>query len=103
MTSNRKKKEPQQKWLDLEKQLETDLPHLAAFLSSNGEFRELRIVSRDDGTCLAMAKGWLEDGTPSIAFGTGYTPSLSLMGLDATLAAGHWKKDQYYGFQGKRD
>jgi len=83
-----------ERWLAFEAELRRWVPHAAAWLSSVEEFRELRFKARDDGTVLAIAKGYGSDGGPTVCFGVGYDVITAFMQLDKTVQGGHWKFDK---------
>lgn len=59
------------------------------------ETRFLKLLSREDGTWLAMAGAWDEAGAPIVAFGNGETPLMALRSLGRSVAGNHWKEDNY--------
>lgn len=69
-------------------------PHLRSFLVSNGDFAEFRLKARDDGTILAIAKGYDASGTSVVCFGVGYDPFLAILACDQTIQGGHWRVDK---------
>ena len=83
-------------WEQIVTYLSKQLPHLSSVLNDAGEFRGLSVVARDDGTCLAMVKGYSADGGLTICFGIGYDTVLALMAVDRTIQGGHWKVDKPY-------
>lgn len=69
-------------------------PSLYAFLNDVEEFSELRVKARDDGSVLAIAKGYDSSGGPIVSFGVGYDAIGALLGIDGTIQAGKWKVDK---------
>jgi hypothetical protein len=94
MPTNRKNESSVERWVRLVDDLRAAVPHVMGWLTSVDDFKEIRIKAREDGTCLAIAKGYGSDGGPIVAFGVGYDAVLALMALDATLQGGHWRKDK---------
>lgn len=85
------------RWTREVERLQAAFPQVTAFWDSREDFRELRLKARDDGTILAIAKAYGPDGTPMVAFGTGYDIVSCLMGLEGTLASSRWRVDKPYG------
>ncbi len=54
----------------------------------------IRLKARDDGTILAIIKGYDDSGGPVVAFGVGYDMVLALMAADSTIQGGFWKVDK---------
>ena len=94
-TKNRGKSKGEQ-LQHISKQFEEWLPHLYAWLNNESDFREVRSMARDDGSTLAIAKGYDAEGAPVVAFGVGYGVVASFMALDATIHAGAWRVDKYF-------
>lgn len=89
-----KKEQSTERWTRIEKQFRIDFPHLSGFSLGSDDFSELRCKARDDGTVLALVKGFGPDGGKVIAFGVGYDVILALMALDSTVQGGHWRIDK---------
>lgn len=83
-----------ERWTRLAVQFRKDFPHLGRWCDDTAEFSELRIKVRDDGTTLAIAKGYSSDGGPVVCFGVGYDLILSLMALDASIQGDNWRFDK---------
>lgn len=83
-----------ERWTALDGYLHLNLPDLAAWWASADSFSELRLKARDDGTTLAIAKGYGPDGGPVVCFGVGYGVTLSLMALSSSMRGGNWKVDK---------
>ena len=83
-----------QRWVEMDKRLRMELPQVSSWWHDAESFGELRLKARDDGTVLAIAKGYDSAGGPVVAFGVGYDVVLALMALDGTIAGGHWRKDK---------
>ena len=88
-------KGPGERMLLLGEEVKAALPQLSALFNDEDQFRGLSIKARDDGSMLGIAKSYLSDGTPSVCFGVGYGLVATLMAVDATIAAGHWKVDKF--------
>lgn len=80
-------------WAEFEESIGERVPHLSAWLNDVDSFNELRLKARDDGTTLAIAKGYGEDGGPLVCFGVGYGVAATLMAIDATMQGGRWRVD----------
>lgn len=74
-------------------ELHTWLPSFANWYEDEERFVELRLKARDDGTTLAIAKGFGPDGGPLVCFGSGYGLVGALIAVDATIQAGRWRDD----------
>lgn len=96
MSSPTPRKSIQDAWVETDKQLRRLFPHLAAWYNSTDEFDRLTIMLRDDGTHLAIGKGYGDDGGPIVCFGGGYGLAAALMSIDKTIQAGNWKVDKPY-------
>ncbi len=84
----------QSQWDKAAKQGRLQFPHLYGWLENVDAFSELRIKARDDGTYLAIAKGYGTDGGPVVCFGVGYDYTLAILALDKTIQAGKWRYDK---------
>lgn len=87
----------QDAWSAIDQALQTNIPQVHSLVTNSGDFTELRLKARDDGTTLAILKAYAQDGTPMVAFGVGMSFSLSLIAVEATIAGGHWKRDKFHG------
>lgn len=67
----------------------------ALLVSQADDTRFLKILSRDDGTWLAMAGSYDEEGGPIVAYGNGETTLMALKSLGRSLAGNHWRVDKY--------
>lgn len=88
------KETPAEQWTRLEKQFSGAFSHLMSWVGDSDSFKEIRVMARDDGTCLAIAKGYGPDGGPVVCFGNGYGLVASLMAIDRTIQGGHWRVDK---------
>lgn len=82
-----------QQWVAVTELLKRELPHLVGFFSDIEGFSEFRLKARDDGTILAIAKGFSSDGGPIVCFGVGYDVVASFLAIDATINGNYWKFD----------
>ena len=82
------------RWVDIVQYLQVELPHVMGWLNRRDDFAELRLKARDDGTILAIAKGYGADGGPMVAFGVGYDVVLALMALGGSIQANRWRPDK---------
>ena len=80
----------------LDQELKKWLPNLSSWWDNETDFREVRVMSRDDGSMLAIAKGYDGEGGPVVAFGVGYGVAATLLALDTTIQGGRWKFDKYF-------
>lgn len=94
MATTSKGKRPVDRWVQLADSVRAQVPHLGAWLDEEEEFAELRLKRRDDGTTLAIAKGYGPDGGPIVCFGSGYGVWGALMAIDATIQGGRWRVDK---------
>lgn len=83
-----------QRWNRIEDSLHRELPQLLSWLMNESDFGELRLKARDDGTTLAIAKGYGEDGGPVVCFGVGYGAVLALMAIESTITGNNWRLDK---------
>lgn len=81
-------------WSELDQRLHELVPHLASWLADEEQVIELRFKARDDGTTLAIAKGYAPDGSPIVCFGVGYGVAGAIIGIDVTMQGGRWKIDR---------
>ena len=81
-------------WLSVDKTLSTLFPHSWGAVVRTDDFRQLKLIARDDGTVLSVLSTYGTDGTPIVAFGVGLDATQALMALDATVQGGHWKTDK---------
>jgi hypothetical protein len=82
--------------LNLHRAIEEHLDALYSALTDSSSFIELRVKDRGDGSCYAMVKRTSSDGTPMVAFGTGYDPLSALSGLEGAVHADNWRPDKPY-------
>lgn len=94
MPTKNHKKSPAEVWAHLSGEMRKCAPHLAAWYTDNSDFTELRLKARDDGTILAIAKGFGPDGGKVVCFGTGYGVEAALLAINLTIQGGHWRKDK---------
>ena len=94
MSSKTKKDTKQKRWLRIVDMVGDELPNLASWLGEEEEFIELRIKAREDGSTLAIAKGYSGTGMPVVCFGVAYGPYLALMAIDASIQGGNWREDK---------
>lgn len=80
-------------WVEFNEEFTARVPHLAAWFGDTLAFVELRLMARDDGTTLAVAKGYDSDGGPVVCFGVGYGLVAAVMAIDATMNGGRWRVD----------
>lgn len=82
------------RWLDLHKEMSDRLPHLFSFLESTDEFAAIQFKARQDGTILAIAKGYDASGGPVVCFASGYDMVLCLLALDGAIQGDNWRVDK---------
>jgi cystathionine beta-lyase family protein involved in aluminum resistance len=87
--------------LQLHRAIEEHLDALYAVITDSSSFVEVRIKDRGDGTSYALVKRLEADGTPVVAFGSGYDPLSALAGLEGAVHAGNWRADKPYRIDGK--
>lgn len=88
------KESPAELWSSNNRKLRGMIPNCYSVFSDTENFISLHIKARDDGTVLAIAKQYGDDGRPIVAFGSGYDVMASLMGLDSSIQGGHWRVDK---------
>ena len=82
--------------------LSDSLPRTSAWFTDETDFRELRLKLLQDGSTMAIAKGYGSDGGEVVAFGVGYGVVGALMAIEGTIAGSHWKQDiPWSGSSGK--
>jgi len=101
MSKNASKDSRVDRWLQLESYLKLNIPHVIAWCNRVDEFNELRFKSRDDGTVLAIAKGYGSDGSPVVLFGSGYSYTLALVAIDSAIQGGEWRLDKPWSPNGQ--
>jgi len=69
-------------------------PQVYAWLNRPEDFGELRFKAREDGSVLAIAKGYDGAGSPVVAFGSGYDVVSCLKGLEGAFARNGWRPDR---------
>lgn len=94
MPSKKKGKNAVESWTRVSALFSIEAPHLHGWLQDVESFSELRIKARDDGTFLAILKGFGRDGGPVVCFGVGYDVVLALLAVDSTIASGGWRVDK---------
>lgn len=82
-----------ERWTAVYTLFSRELGQLSSWWDNPNDFREIRIKARDDGTVLAIAKGYDADGTPIVCFGVGYDVLMSLVAINATITGGNWRVD----------
>lgn len=88
------------RWVTLEEYIRLGVPHVSAFWNNPTDFHSVRIMARDDGTCLAIAKAYGADGAPMVAFGSGYGVVAALMALDTCIQGGRWREEKPWPGEG---
>lgn len=83
-------------WNSLVDVMSERVPRFWSWCGDAEDFSELRLKAREDGTVLAIAKGYGPDGTPIVAFGSGYDLASAIVAIDATITGGHWRLDEPY-------
>ena len=101
MSKRVSKKTRADQWADLSTLIKGELPHFMAWCSDIEGFAEFRLKARDDGTILAIAKGYSSDGGPVVCFGVGYDVVASIIAIDATINGNFWRVD--HPWEPKRD
>lgn len=91
----------QERWVALSDSLSRYAPHLSGWLATEDEVREIRFKWRDDGTCLAIAKGYGSDGGETVCFGAGYGFSGAVLAVDRSIQGGNWRADKPWPGKGK--
>lgn len=94
MVKKSKGSSPQDRWLENCAQMKGAFPHASAWWTQEDEFRELRFKARDDGTTLAIAKGFDSGGGETVCFGSGYGLVGAMMAVDAAIQGGNWRVDK---------
>lgn len=92
----KKKSENKQmdRWQQVDAFLRLQIPHFMAWQGSQADFNSVKFLARDDGTTLAVAKGYAADGSPVVCFGVGYGMVMALMALDGTMQGDGWRVDR---------
>jgi hypothetical protein len=88
-------------WNRFHSQVKGSIPTVVAWFDDRDEFRELRLKARDDGTILAVAKGYGSDGGLVVSFAVGYDVVTALMALDGVLQSGAWRLDKPWRSNGR--
>lgn len=101
MAVSKKKNTKRVQWDRFHDKLREEIPSVVAFWDSYEEFREVRFKTRNDGTILAVAKGYSADGGLVVCFATGYDVVTALMALDGSIQAGAWREDKPWSSNGK--
>lgn len=84
----------QEKWNRIVEFFRGELPHLGAWWDDYDAFSEIRLKARDDGTVLAIAKGYDSGGGPVVCFGVGYDALAALLAVNDTMNANNWRVDK---------
>jgi hypothetical protein len=69
-------------------------PQVYHWMNQQDDFGQLSFKRREDGSVLAIAKGYGPDGTPVVAFGAGYDIVSACKGLEGTFARNGWRPDK---------
>lgn len=69
-------------------------PQVYSWLCSSDDFGSLQFKARDDGSILAIAKGYDSAGGPVVAFGVGHDFVSACKGLEGTFARNGWRPDK---------
>lgn len=101
MAKEKRKDTKRLQWDRFHAQVREEIPSVVAFWDSIEEFREIRIKARDDGTVLAIAKGYSSDGGLVVSFATGYDVITALMALDGSIQSGSWRLDKPWSNNGE--
>lgn len=101
MGTNRKQVGKQAVWAAFVDQIHAVIPHASSWWGEEDGFRELRLKRRDDGSTLAIAKGYGPDGGEVVCFGSGYGVVGALMAIDAAIQGGAWRVDKPWSDKGK--
>lgn len=94
MATKKGKLTEQERWLQFHDVVRDWVPHATAWFIDEERFQELRFKRRDDGTTLAIAKGYGPDGGPVVCFGAGYGLLGSLLAVDRAIQGGNWRVDK---------
>jgi len=78
------------------------VPQVYHALVDGDRLCDLRVKVRDDGTWIAIGKGYGNDGGPVVAFGSGYDALSALQGLEGALAANKWRVDKPWSPNGSK-
>lgn len=81
-------------WTGFNEDFKRVIPQLLSWSDDATEFRELRIKLMEDGTYLAIAKGYGDDGGEVICFGGGYGVPGAMLAINATITGGKWRVDK---------
>lgn len=77
-----------------------ETPQLYAWLTDDESFERLSVKRRDDGSFIAVAKGYDSKGGPVVAFGSGLDVFSCLQGLQGAITAGNWREDKPWSGKG---
>ncbi len=94
MRKKRSGSSPKERWLQLDRSFQAEVPQVASVFAAEDDFLSILIKHQDDGSCLAVIKRFGPDGAPMVAFGGGYGVAGALMALDATIAGNRWRVDK---------
>lgn len=89
------------RWVGFADHLGASVPTLRSWYDDTELFRELRLKARDDGTILAIAKGYDSAGGEVVCFGSGYDVASCLLSVDAAMQGGNWRVDAPWEPPGK--
>lgn len=101
MPKNLGKGTKQAQWSRFHGKVKGEIPTVVGWFDDRDDFRELRLKARDDGTILAVAKGYDSNGGMVVSFGVGYDVVTSLMALDGVIQSGAWRVDKPWPANGK--
>lgn len=101
MTRKTNSNSPARKMVGIDEELFRRVPHFLSWSNDSDSFREIRLKFRPDGTTLAIAKGYAEDGSLVVCFGAGYGIAGALIAVDGTINSGNWREDRPYSPNGK--
>lgn len=83
-----------ERWAETSGVMRKLFPQVSSWWGQTDSFNRLKLLSRADGTVLAVASGFGSDGGPVVCFGSGYGVSAALMALDASMAGNNWKVEK---------
>lgn len=86
-------KSASERWVRITAAVSKEAPQFSVYVTTSEDFRSVLFKLKPDGTVLGVLKGHLADGSPSVCFGVGYDLFGAIMGLEATLSSGDWRKD----------
>lgn len=80
--------------LEVHELFQEHFEQLYRWLTVSGDAVELRVKVRDDGTWIAIAKGFGDDGGPIVCFGSGYDALSAVQGVEGAIRANKWRPDK---------